>query len=68
MDGQPPKKQPIKRKKEPIKKPTKKNKFSRNLFLLFIIFVVVISLFNFIRLGSGVKETELSYSQFLKMV
>ena len=77
MDGRVPK-QPIKKKKQPIpkkkqpipkkKQPIKKNKFSRNLFLLFIIFVVVISLFNFIRLGSSVKETELSYSQFMEMV
>jgi cell division protease FtsH len=77
MDGRVPK-QPIKKKKQSIpkkkqpipkkKQPIKKNKFSRNLFLLFIIFVVVISLFNFIRLGSGVKETELSYSQFMEMV
>ena len=43
-------------------------KFSRNMFLLFIIFVVIISLSNFIRPRSRVKETKLPYSQFLKMV
>jgi len=51
--------------KQPVKK---NNKFIRNLFFLFIIFVIVISLFNFIQLGSRVKETRLSYTQFLDMV
>jgi len=51
--------------KQPVKK---NNKFIRNLFFLFIIFVIVISLFNFIQLGSRVKETKLSYTQFLDMV
>ncbi len=52
----------------PPKQPPKKNKFNRNLFLLLVIFLIVISLFNFIRLGSGVEQTELSYTQFLSMV
>ncbi|TET09355.1 ATP-dependent metallopeptidase FtsH/Yme1/Tma family protein, partial [Candidatus Aerophobetes bacterium] len=52
----------------PPKQPLKKNKFNRNLFLLLIIFLIVISLFNFIRLGSGVEQAELSYTQFLSMV
>ena len=50
------------------KQPSKKNKFNRNLFLLLIIFLIVISLFNFIRLGSGIEQTELSYTQFLSLV
>jgi len=55
--------------KQPLKKKNKNNnKFVRNLFLLFIIFVVVISLFNFIQLSSRVQETKLSYSQFMTMV
>ena len=53
--------------KQPLKKKNS-NKFIRNLFLLFIIFVVVISLFNFIQLSSRVQETKLSYSQFMAMV
>ena len=52
----------------PPKQPLKKNKFNRNLFFLLIIFLIVISLFNFIRLGSGVEQAELSYTQFLSMV
>ncbi len=62
MNGQKPK-GPL-----PPKQPLKKNKFNRNLFLLLIIFLIVISLFNFIRLGSGVEQTELSYTQFLSLV
>lgn len=51
------------------KRPLKKNnKFIRNLFLLFIVFVIVISLFNFIQLSSRVNETKLSYTQFLDLV
>jgi cell division protease FtsH len=53
--------------KQPLKKKNN-NKFIRNLFLLFIIFVVVISLFNFIQLSSRMEETKLSYSQFMGMV
>jgi len=63
-------KQPSKNNKLP-RQPLKKknnNKFIRNLFLLFIVFVVVISLFNFIQLSSRVQETKLSYSQFMGMV
>ena len=48
--------------------PMRRNRFSKNLFLLFLIFVVLISFFNFVRLGSGTRETELSYSEFLRMV
>lgn len=59
-------KQPLKKKKNNSKK--NNNKFIRNLFLLFIIFVVVISLFNFIQLSSRVEEAKLSYTQFLEMV
>jgi len=51
--------------KQPVKK---NNKFIRNLFLLFIIFVIVISLFNFVQLGSRVEETKISYTQFLDMI
>ena len=46
----------------------RRNKFAKNLFLLFLVFVVLISFFNFVRLGSGTRETELSYSEFLRMV
>ncbi len=53
--------------KQPLKKKNN-NKFIRNLFLLFIIFVVVISLFNFIQLSSRMEETKLSYTHFLQMV
>ena len=49
-------------------KPVRRNKFAKNLFLLFLVFVVVVSLFNFVRLGSGIRQTELSYSEFLSMV
>jgi len=61
----------MKRKKSKNKKNQSffmKNKFGGNLFLLLIIFIIVISLFNFIRLGSTVKEIELPYTQFLRMV
>lgn len=62
--------QPLKQSpRQPLKKKKKNNnKFIRNLFLLFIIFVVVISLFNFIQLSSRVQETKVSYSQFIQMV
>jgi len=49
-------------------RPVRRNKFAKNLFLLFLVFVVVVSLFNFVRLGSGIRQTELSYSEFLSMV
>jgi len=49
-------------------RPVRRNKFAKNLFLLFLVFVVLISFFNFVRLGSGTRETELSYSEFLRMV
>ncbi|MEE9192610.1 MAG: ATP-dependent zinc metalloprotease FtsH [Candidatus Aerophobetes bacterium] len=49
-------------------RPVKRNKFAKNLFLLFLVFVVIVSLFNFVRLGSGIRQTELSYSEFLSMV
>ena len=49
-------------------RPMRRNRFSKNLFLLFLVFVVLISFFNFVRLGSGTRETELSYTEFLRMV
>ncbi len=62
-------KQPLKQSpRQPLRKKKNNNKFIRNLFLLFIIFVVVISLFNFVQLSSRVQETKLSYSQFMQMV
>jgi len=51
-----------------MKRGKSKNKFRGNLLLLLIIFIIVISLFNFIRLGSTVREIELPYTQFLRMV
>lgn len=62
-------KQPLKQSpRQPLRKKKNNNKFIRNLFLLFIIFVVVISLFNFVQLSTRVQETKLSYSQFIQMV
>lgn len=55
-------------KKQSPKKPLPKNKLGRNLFVFLIIFVVVISLFNFVRIGSMVNQEKISYSQFLNMV
>jgi len=45
-----------------------KNKFGKNLFLLLIIFIIIISFFNFIHLNTGIRETEITYTQFLGMV
>ena len=51
--------------KEPLHN---KNKLGKNLFIFLIIFIVVISLFNFIKIGSGVRQEKVSYTQFLQMV
>jgi len=53
-------------KKPVIKK--KNNKFGRSMLILFVLFLIVISLFNFIRITPGIRETKLSYSEFLSMV
>jgi len=50
------------------KKPVKNNKFGKNLLILFVLFLLAISIFNLVRLTPGVKETKLSYTQFLNMV
>jgi len=50
------------------KRPVKSGKFVRNMFILFIVFLIFISILNFVRLSPGIKETRLSYSQFLRMV
>ena len=54
------------RPKKPIIK--KNNKFGRSILILFVLFLIVISLFNFIRITPGIRETKLSYSEFLSMV
>jgi len=45
-----------------------KNKFGKDLFLLLIIFIIIISFFNFLHLNTGIRETEITYTQFLRMV
>jgi len=48
--------------------PSPGNKLSKNLFLLVIAFIVIISIFNFIKLGSGQQEKHITYTQFIRMV
>jgi len=48
--------------------PSPKNRWGRNLFLLIIVFIVAISIFNFIQVGSGPQEKQITYSQFINMV
>lgn len=48
--------------------PSPKNKFGRNLFILIIIFIVGISIFNFVRMSPGEQEQKITYTQFLNMV
>ncbi len=48
--------------------PLRNNKLGKNLLIFVIIFIVIISLFNFIRIGSTVREEEVSYTTFLQMV
>jgi len=55
-------------KSRPPQKLLPKNKLGRNLFLLLIIFVVAISIFNFVKIGSQDKEEQISYTQFLNLV
>jgi len=50
------------------KRPVKSGKFVRNMFILFIVFLIFISILNLVRLSPGIKETRLSYTQFLRMV
>ncbi|MBA7716595.1 ATP-dependent zinc metalloprotease FtsH [subsurface metagenome] len=68
MDNQKPQRPKKPQGPKKSQRPVSRNKFAKNLFLLFLVFVVLISFFNFVRLGSGTKETELSYSEFLRMV
>jgi len=56
------------RPKKPVIKKKKNNKFGRSMLILFVLFLIVISLFNFIRITPGIRETKLSYSEFLSMV
>jgi len=56
------------RPKKPVIKKRKNNKFGRSILILFVLFLIVISLFNFIRITPGIRETKLSYSEFLSMV
>jgi len=55
-------------KQVPPKEPLHKNKLGKNLFIFLIIFIVIISLFNFIKIGSVVRQEKVSYTQFLHMV
>ena len=48
--------------------PSFRNKFGRNMFLLLIVFIIAISIFNFIKLEPGKQEQQITYTQFLRMV
>jgi len=50
------------------KRLVKSSKFGKNMLILFVVFLIIISIFNFIRFSPGIKETKLSYTQFLGMV
>ncbi|HHF99133.1 MAG TPA: ATP-dependent metallopeptidase FtsH/Yme1/Tma family protein [Candidatus Aerophobetes bacterium] len=54
-------------KKPPSFGPSPGNRLVKNLFLLVIAFIVIISLFNFVRIGSE-GEKNITYSQFVRMV
>ena len=54
-------------KKPPSFGPPPGNRLVKNLFLLVIAFIVIISLFNFVRIGSE-GEKNITYSQFVRMV
>ena len=54
-------------KKPPSFGPPPGNRLVKNLFLLVITFIVIISLFNFVRIGSE-GEKNITYSQFVRMV
>lgn len=55
-------------KERPSPGPPPRNKWGKNLFLLIIVFIVAISIFNFIRVDSGSKEEKITYTQFVRMV
>ena len=52
----------------PPSSPPGRNRFSRNIFLLIIAFVAIISIFNLVRIGSTQEEQKVTYSNFVAMV
>jgi len=54
--------------KQNPKNPLRNNKLGRNLLIFLVIFIVIISFFNFIKIGSAVREEKVSYTTFLQMV
>ncbi len=48
--------------------PSPGGKMGRNLFLLVLAFIVIISIFNLIKIGPGQQEKQITYTQFVRLV